>query len=60
MIRRLIIVIAVLPLLSGATPYCTADGAVGVRNAAEETWCCCGGCCGWSTDCRTIPGCETC
>lgn len=62
MLRRIVILLAALPLFSGATPFCAAQsiGPGGGGTVVEEKWCCCGGCCGWTTDCRTIPGCDTC
>lgn len=26
----------------------------------QQTWCCCGGCCGYALDCKAIPGCSSC
>lgn len=50
--------------LTGDSPSCTAvKGGYTLAEAdvgRAQTWCCCGGCCGYALDCKAIPGCSSC
>ncbi len=39
------------------TPVATLELAQAV---GKTKWCCCGGCCGYATNCSAVPGCISC
>lgn len=66
--RLMVLIVGTGISMSGDTVTCQAtnlarDGSYKVSQLTPDTltrWCCCGGCCGYSRDCRAIPGCTSC
>lgn len=51
--------------LSASDLICNRAGPVSMEVAQAASneplkWCCCGTCCGWSTNCEAVPGCTSC